>query len=61
MQAKNVDQYRDAWTSHINQIGVLALAADVEYHHYLAIKRTLTVWLEKAIETQNFNQKETEK
>lgn len=61
MKAKNVDQYRDAWKWHIAQLGTLALAADVEYHHYLAIRRTLEVWLEKAIETQDFNQTEEPK
>lgn len=47
----NVDptQYRIAWQYHIEQLGKLALAANVTFDDFCAVKRRCEEWLETAV------------
>lgn len=55
MKAKTIEQYEQAWQSHINQLATLALAADIPYKQYSEVKHTLEFWLEEAVINQRNN------
>lgn len=54
--ANNLDQYREAWQAHIANLAALALAANVTYDEYVAVKNRLLEWVDDAI--QNFRDKD---
>lgn len=47
--ARNMREYKEAWTHHINQVAALALAAKIDYDEYVSVKAHLLEWLDEAI------------
>jgi len=58
MNARDPEQYRQAWQAHINNLAALALAAGINYDEYVAAKQRLEQWLDTALE--NFERQRTD-
>jgi len=48
-RAKDPTEFRQAWQWHIDQLSSLALAANIQYAHFVEVKAELESWINDAL------------